>query len=71
MATALAERRLPLGGIVINRAMPEVLRQPVVAKAATRLTEQAQASTLAADIGASIKADPAVVRGKGVPNASA
>ncbi len=63
LATALADRHLPLGGIVINRAMPEVLRQPVVAKAATQLSKQAQSSSLAADIGASIDADPAVVRG--------
>jgi len=62
LAAALAERNLPLGGIVVNRAMPTVLRQPAVAKAATQLGKAAQGSSLAADLGASLGEDADVVR---------
>jgi anion-transporting ArsA/GET3 family ATPase len=63
LAAALAERQLPLGGIVLNRAMPTVLREPVVAKAASRLGEAAGQTDLAVDLGALVDADPEVVRG--------
>jgi len=62
LAAALAERNLPLGGIVINRAMPTVLRQPAVAKAATQLGKAAQSTSLASDLGTSLGEDPDVVR---------
>ena len=62
LAAALAERNLPLGGIVINRAMPTVLRQPAVAKAATQLGKVVQTTSLASDLGASLGEDPDVVR---------
>jgi anion-transporting ArsA/GET3 family ATPase len=63
LAAALRDRNLPLGGIVVNRAMPAVLREPVVAKAAAQLVRKAQSSDLAADVGAVLDEDPNVVRG--------
>ena len=71
LAAALAERNLPLGGIVLNRAMPTVLREPSVAKAASRLRDVAASTELPADLIAALakpasKADavsPDVVRG--------
>jgi anion-transporting ArsA/GET3 family ATPase len=63
LAAALAELHLPLGGIVINRAMPPVLREPAVATAATKLGTAAQTTALADDLGASLGEDPDVVRG--------
>lgn len=62
LASALRERHLPLGGIVINRAMPPVLREPAVAKAATQLTKTANKPPLADELGALLAADPVVVR---------
>ncbi|MCU1366431.1 MAG: putative anion transporting ATPase [Ilumatobacteraceae bacterium] len=63
LAAALAERHLPLGGIVLNRAMPPVLREPSVAKAASKLGDAAANSGLADDLGAKLDAEPDVVRG--------
>ena len=63
LATALRDRQLPLGGIVINRSMPSVLRQPAVDKAAIQLRAAAQTGTLADDLAAALSAEPAIVRG--------
>ena len=63
LAAALAQRNLPLGGIVINRAMPTVLREPSVARAAKRLGQATQNSSLAMDLGGSLGEDPQVVSG--------
>jgi anion-transporting ArsA/GET3 family ATPase len=63
LAAALAQRHWPLGGIVINRAMPTVLREPSVAMAAKRLGLATQNSSLAMDLGASLGEDPQVVSG--------
>ncbi|MCU1398832.1 MAG: putative anion transporting ATPase [Acidimicrobiales bacterium] len=63
LAAALAERHLPLGGIVLNRAMPPVLREPSAAKAASKLGDAAANTALADDLGAKLDAEPDVVRG--------
>src|SRR3954447_24378498 len=42
LASALRDRNLPLGGIIINRAMPTALREPAVAKAASKLVNAAE-----------------------------
>ncbi len=63
LATALRDRHLPLGGIVINRSMPAVLREPAVANAAGKLHKAAQSGPLAEHLGELISADPAMVRG--------
>ncbi|MCU1395364.1 MAG: putative anion transporting ATPase [Ilumatobacteraceae bacterium] len=63
LAAALAERQLPLGGVVLNRAMPPVLREPSVAKAASRLGDASESSALAADLAGLLDVDADVVRG--------
>jgi anion-transporting ArsA/GET3 family ATPase len=63
LATALRQRNLPLGGIVINRAMPTALREPSVAKAASQLTSAADGDELPNALGTLLTADPVVVRG--------
>jgi anion-transporting ArsA/GET3 family ATPase len=63
LASALHERGLPLGGIVINRAMPSVLREGPVASSATKLGRAAQTGSLATDLAAATKSDADVVRG--------
>ena len=62
LASALAKRNLPLGGIVLNRAMPPVLREPEVAVAAAKLGAAAADTDLAAELGRVLAADPQVVR---------
>ena len=62
LATALRDRQLPLGGIVINRSMPSVLREPAVDKAAIQLRTAVQSGALADELGVALSADPAVVR---------
>ena len=62
LASALADRNLPLGGIVLNRAMPAVLREPRVAAAASKLGTAATKTDVADDLGAELEADPQVVR---------
>jgi anion-transporting ArsA/GET3 family ATPase len=62
LATALRDRQLPLGGIVINRSMPAALRQPSVDKAAVQLRGAAQSGTLARDLAMALSTDPNVVR---------
>jgi anion-transporting ArsA/GET3 family ATPase len=59
LASALAERNLPLGGIVINRAMPAVLRERSVAKSAAQLGKAA--ASLAEELGDLLGEPPAVV----------
>ncbi len=65
LAEALAERHLPLGGIVLNRAMPTVLREPAAAKAATRLADASTDAALLNDLVDVLDPKPApdVVRG--------
>ena len=62
LASALRERNLPLGGVVINRAMPAVLREPAVATAATTLGAVVEQQRLSAALGAELDAEPAVVQ---------
>ena len=63
LANALTERHLPLGGVVINRAMPAIMREPVVAAAATKLGTVIKQKKLATSLGAVLDAEPAVVQG--------
>jgi len=63
LAEALRERRLPLGGMVLNRTMPSALREPAAEKSAAQLRKAAQTGSLAADLGSVLEADPEVVRG--------
>ena len=62
LANALTERHLPLGGVVINRAMPAIMREPVVAAAATKLGIVIKQKKLATSLGAVLDAEPAVVQ---------
>ena len=62
LASALADRNLPLGGIVLNRAMPSVLREPKVAAAASKLGGAATKTDVAEELGGELGADPEVVR---------
>ncbi len=62
LATALRDRQLPLGGIVINRSMPSVLREAAVDKAAVQLRKALQSGPLADELGVALSADPTVVR---------
>jgi anion-transporting ArsA/GET3 family ATPase len=59
---ALTDRHLPLGGVVINRAMPSVLREPAVAAAATKLGTVIGHKKLSADLAAALDTDPTVVQ---------
>jgi len=63
LAGALRDRQLPLGGIVINRAMPSVLREPAAAKAAAQLAAAAKKDALPSALAEVLHADPAVVQG--------
>jgi anion-transporting ArsA/GET3 family ATPase len=62
LASALRKRGLPLGGIIVNRAMPRALREPVVAKAASQLSAAADGDELPDSLGSLLAADPVVVR---------
>ena len=62
LANALTERHLPLGGVIVNRAMPSVMRKPVVAEAASRLGVAAKQENLSADLGAALKVEPDVIQ---------
>lgn len=62
LANALTERHLPLGGIVINRAMPSIMREPVVAEAAAKLAMVIKQKKLVTSLGAALDADPTVVQ---------
>ncbi len=62
LANALTERQLPLGGLIINRAMPSVLCQPVVAEAAAKLGEAVRHKRLSVDLAAAFDAEPEVVQ---------
>ncbi|MEO6123402.1 MAG: ArsA-related P-loop ATPase, partial [Ilumatobacteraceae bacterium] len=62
LANALTERHLPLGGVVINRAMPAIMREPVVADAATKLAAVIQNKKLATSLGLVLDAEPTVVQ---------
>ena len=63
LASALRERQLPLGGIVVNRAMPTVLREAAVAKAAAQLGAAARKDVLPRDLAKLLDADGSVVQG--------
>ena len=62
LASALTERHLPLGGVVINRAMPSVMREPAVADAATKLATVVGRKRLGTDLASVLDAEPAVVQ---------
>ncbi len=62
LCSALVERNLPLGAVVVNRAMPVVLREAAVAEAATKLGSVAKQKRLATDLATAMEADPAVVQ---------
>jgi len=63
LASALRDRNLPLGGIIINRAMPTALREPAVTKAASQLVRAAERGDVCDRLGTLLDAEPAVVGG--------
>lgn len=66
LVNALTERHMPLGGVVINRAMPSVLREPAVATAALdlgALMNDDANTALAEQLGTLVGEEPAVVAG--------
>ena len=62
LAAALRERHLPLGGVIVNRAMPAVMRDAAVAEAATKLGTVITQKKLAASLATALDAEPAVVQ---------
>ena len=62
MAEELQRRKMPLGALVLNRTLPESVRQPAAAKAAGRLAEVAAQPALLKDLAAATGAAPDAVQ---------
>ena len=62
LAEALNKRCLPLGGIVLNRVLPDALRDPAAAAAAMQLQAIARQTQPAQSLADQLSADPAVIQ---------
>jgi len=62
LAEELQRRAMPLGAMVLNRTLPDSVRQPSVAKAAARLGDLAAGDDLVRDLAAAASSPPAAVR---------
>jgi anion-transporting ArsA/GET3 family ATPase len=62
-ASALTERKLHLGGLIVNRTLPPALARPATAKAAGRLREVADDPTVVGNLAAVSGAEPQLIRG--------
>ena len=62
LADELHHRRMPLGALVLNRTLPEEVRQPAASKAATALAAAADQQPLLTDLAATTGCDATAVQ---------
>jgi len=62
LADELHQRRMPLGALVLNRTLPEEVRQPAASKAANALAAAADERTLLTDLAATTGCDATAVQ---------
>jgi len=62
LADELHQRRMPLGALVLNRTLPEAVRQPAASKAAAALATAADQPALLADLATTTGCDATAVQ---------